>query len=65
MTNKKLGRPPAGGPRINVRFNNDSQLEQLEKKVKSINKKAKFGATITRNSFIVDAVMEALKKIRL
>ena len=64
MTIKKLGRPPAGGPRINVRLKDDNQLTQLENKVESINKKSKFGEKVTRNSFVVEAIMAAIKKVR-
>lgn len=63
MTVKKLGRPPLGGVRIHVRFD-EEMLERLGKKVRILNKKAKFGGKTDRNAFIVQAVAEAMKKVK-
>lgn len=64
MKAKKLGRPALGGPRIQVRFNDDSQLDQLEKVIEKLNKKCQFGQSITRNGFIVHSVMSAIRKAK-
>jgi len=62
MKKEKLGRPPAGGPRVQVRFYNERQLKQVESKIKAINKKSKHGESVSRNRFIIDAIMAAVKK---
>jgi len=59
------GRPSVGGPRIQVRFNDEKQLKLLNKGVKQINKKNQFGSTISKNAFIVNAIMKALEKLKL
>jgi len=64
MEKKKIGRPKAGGPRFTVRLQDYDQMEQLENKVKAINKKSKFGEAVTRNSFVVEAIMTAIKKVK-
>jgi len=64
LNDKPLGRPPAEGPRINIRFNNPEQLAELEKTITRINKKSEFGSSVSRNGFVIESIMEAIRQAR-
>ena len=59
---KPVGRPSAGGKRVQIRFKSDKQVETICKAVEKINSGSAYGE-ITFNSFVSGVAFKEAERI--
>ncbi len=59
---KPVGRPSAGGKRVQIRFKSDKQVETIRKAVEKINSGSAYGE-ITFNSFVSGVAFKEAERI--
>ena len=59
---KQVGRPSAGGKRVQIRFKSDKQVETIRKAVETINAESSYGE-VTFNGFVSGVAFKEAQRI--